>query len=151
LIRNFNNRDREQFFTPSKELFSDFCQSLVDRHGLDELIEKGRVRDVIPLKQGSETIFRIEYVYQGVVKVVFSKRVVLAVGNSNNPKIPDWISTENMNELNVFHSMDLIKDGFVESLNPKDKILVVGGGLTSAQLARKATVEGYQKVCFMLK
>lgn len=150
MIRNFNNRDREQFYTPSKKLFSDFCQSLVDRHNLDELIEKGRVRDIIPLKQGSDTIFKIEYVYQDIVKAVFSKRVVLAVGNTNTPRIPDWISTDHMNELNVFHAMDLIKDTFVETVNSKEKILVIGGGLTSAQLAKKAVVEGYKKVLFIL-
>jgi hypothetical protein len=46
---HFTPNDRRQFYTPSTDLFKDFCQSLVDRYYLHDLIKQGWVKDVRPM------------------------------------------------------------------------------------------------------
>jgi lysine/ornithine N-monooxygenase len=145
LIRNFNQADRNQFFTPSQSLFSDFCQSLVDKYELDELLEEGTVVDIIPLTIDNIPAFKVVYTRNETVHTILSKKVVLALGNAY-PVIPDWVPT-NRNECGVNHALDLMKDSsLIKQKDNLDKLLVIGGGLTGAQLVHKAITMGYKKV-----
>ena len=134
-IRNFNVVDRHQFFTPSQRIFSAFCDTLVDRYGLDELLEKGPVKDVVPIKTDKETIFRVQYETDGALNAIYTKKVVMGMG-SNIPNVPAWVPW-NRNEHQVYHSMDLMNSNPMVDLKGQS-ILVVGGGLTSAQLVNKS-------------
>lgn len=163
--------DRDQFYCPSTGLFSDFCESLVDRYFIHDIITQGWVTDIIP--QGN--IFKIVYkvstktifgpsdccaqghtiVENNLVKVVYARRVVCALGNSNNPVFPNFIgklAVDSFPSNRIVHSIELsnkTKLPVPPELKPaRDycSLLVIGGGLTTAQLVDLAVQHGFKRI-----
>ena len=160
----FNNRDREQFYTPSRELFDDFCQSLVDRYDLHGMIKQGTVTKL----SKQEGVFAVELGEE----VVFAKRVVCALGNTNVKNIPEWA----VGYPDISHAIDFIDRPIsipvsvqtkLNQQTPSDppptsgksplkkpanaRLLVVGGGLTSAQLVQQALDRGFKDVTLITR
>ncbi|KND91634.1 hypothetical protein TOPH_03915 [Tolypocladium ophioglossoides CBS 100239] len=155
-----NLRERNDYFTPSQSLFCDHCQEVAQRYDLESnLVRK-------------ETLQNSDY---GVVKGVsindqelftvtsnstlrYAKAVVLAVGPANVPEIPHLPSmpTDKSMLRQACHSMQIkeFPDAIIqERMNAKrpTSVLIVGGGLTSAQLSDLAIRRGVTKVWHMMR
>ncbi|KAH7150293.1 hypothetical protein B0J13DRAFT_286432 [Dactylonectria estremocensis] len=154
-----NLRERNDYYTPSTSLFCDHCEKVADRYELGpELLRK-------------ESLEHIDY---GVVKGIsiddeklftvtsnhvrrYAKTVVLAVGPANVAKIPRMPSMPSGEALpQACHSMHIeqFPDPIVQErikARHATNILVVGGGLTSAQLSDLAIRRGVTKVWHIMR
>lgn len=174
---NFNENDREQLFTPSRELFEDFCLSLVDRYNLHDIVRQANVKSVAECRIPAKMPKGFCITYEGEHKI-YAKRVVVAIGSSNIPNIPAWVQTipgsypterlchsldfvksheqsmatmfmENGNERQNFQPNNIVPRDLEQVMQEKSKktrLLVVGGGLTSAQAVNVAAKTGFDEV-----
>lgn len=152
-----NERDRKDYFSPSTKLFEDYCSSVASRYGLDN---PGQVLqqevadikfDIVPEYSSIDKIFTVTTKDD---RRFYSRTVVLAIG-PGGPKIFPWqlSSTE---EMGACHSLDIKT---FPSPNVKARIknhqetnvVVVGGGLSSAQVVDMAIRKGITKVWFFLR
>ncbi|KAJ3206136.1 hypothetical protein HDU67_008362 [Dinochytrium kinnereticum] len=177
---HFSANDRENFWLPSANLFCSFCESLVDRYFLHDIIVRGKVVSIDAHKSenGSNMLFAVTFENDetspnGPNRVtVHARRVVTALGNTNTPAIPQWASEalaksecsvdeEEIKKQRLVHALELLKDGkaklpssLVDRISdPKRnrrtdpvRLLVVGGGLTSAQLVDIGVRRGIDEV-----
>lgn len=162
-ILEIDERDRKDYFTPSAEIFEDYCSDVVCRYHLEDLVDQTRVLSIdfglcdefdmhIDGDAGME-LFRI-ITTSGVAK--FAKVVVLAIGAGGNPVIPRQLSTAEQD--GACHSTQLTKQIFLPK-NLTQKILarvpttvvIIGGGLTAAQLASKCVEYGVRGVFMLMR
>ncbi|KAL8393857.1 hypothetical protein RB595_003564 [Gaeumannomyces hyphopodioides] len=164
-IVEINERERKDYFTPPQSLFSDHCHSVADRYGLrDGVLRHESVLDIEyssfqdPLED--KKLFKVK---TDKGSIHYAKTVVLAVGPGNAPCIPKDI--EGLYHApgaplppRVCHAM-MIKGEFpdpsvgaviAEGRRPAN-VLVVGGGLTSAQLTDLAIRRGVSKVWHLVR
>ena|SRR5882762_5465365 len=148
--------DRQDYFMPSSELFSDFCQDLISRYGLHSLIQKADVTSIEHARlhaKGTALSADPGFCITTVSSGTFGARaVILAVGLSSNPVIPSYLTRQSMT-VGWCHSSALKEhqllsgtlNGKIQS-HQKTHVAVVGGGLTSAQIADLAIKKGVRKV-----
>ncbi|KAJ5748413.1 uncharacterized protein N7511_010109 [Penicillium nucicola] len=155
-----DERDRKDYFSPSTDLFADYCDSIINRYGLDE---PGQIL------QREATGLSYDYVSDGPDKVFtiststgekfFSRSVVLAIGpgGAGVSKIYPWKpANEQEGAAGCCHSMEIKS---FPSPNVQEKIqrrqetnvVVVGGGLSSAQIVDMAVRKGVTKVWFIMR
>lgn len=150
-----DERDRNDYFVPSTPLFADHCRSLVNRYDLGrDLIRNETVLDVkydyFDEVCETDKIFRIKT----DKRVYHSRTAVLAVGPANQPVIPTSPGSNNMEAMT--HALK-IKDFPCPKIQAKivakkiTNVLVVGGGLTSAQLADLAIKRGVTRVWLIMR
>ncbi|KAI5861949.1 hypothetical protein GGS23DRAFT_605889 [Durotheca rogersii] len=148
-----DERDRNDYLAPSTPLFSAHCGCLIDRYNLRQgVVRQEKVDDIRYgyLDPASETdkVFTV----QTDKDTHYARVVVLAVGG-NPPQIPD-MPTEGTDA--VTHAMQ-IKE--IPSPRVRAKlaarlpanIVIVGGGLTSAQLADLAIRRGVTNVWLLMR
>ncbi|OTA95491.1 hypothetical protein M434DRAFT_20214 [Hypoxylon sp. CO27-5] len=150
-----DERDRNDYFVPSTPLFASHCGCLMDRYDLrSNMVSHEKVEDI-----------RFDYVVDvSEIDKIFTvktdkgvhhaKIVVLAVGG-NPPQIPEPdMPMEGMDA--VTHAMH-IKEFPTSRVRAKidaklqTNIVIVGGGLTSAQLADLAIRRGVTKVWLLMR
>ncbi|XXG99365.1 hypothetical protein Hte_005702 [Hypoxylon texense] len=148
-----DERDRNDYFVPSTPLFASHCGCLMDRYNLrDNIVSHEKVEDI---RFGYiEDVSEVDKIFTVRTNkgVHYAKTVVLAAGG-NPPQIPD-MPTEGTDA--VTHAMQL-----KEMPSPRIRakldarlpanIVVVGGGLTSAQLADLAIRRGVTKVWLLMR
>ncbi len=168
-------RDKEQFYCPSTKLFSDFCSSLIDRYFLHDLVVPGWVTSIDRLSNsGDGSFFKVTYNSTSGPIEVYTKNVVMATGSTNVKSIPIWVHmAKQVPEKRIAHSFDFVEmlkkpyydcnvcndhGDFCSDIIPtiltkkmkepgySSKLLIVGGGLTSAQLVVKALERGFTEV-----
>ncbi len=163
--RAFNERDRLNFPLPSSKLFRDFCQDLIGRFTINDMVTTGRVQNVEPIvSTAGSTGFHVtvQLDQNSGSKSFTVRRVIACIGPMNIPRIPEWVSVvpSTINDHHLLHSKDLLatlQTGMREKipksvlmkkkLGQKTHLVIVGGGLTSAHLACKAAHDiGYSKV-----
>ncbi|KAF4127037.1 FAD binding domain protein [Geosmithia morbida] len=154
-----NLRDRNDYYTPSQALFCDHCQDVATRYNLgDDIIHKESVEDidhgvVRGISIDGEKLFTVT---TNTMRR-FAKVVILAVGPANVPYIPRTPSMAREGPIEqACHSMQIksFPDPIVMSRmnsNYPTNILIVGGGLTSAQLADLAIRKGVTKVWLLMR
>lgn len=163
---DINQRDQWDYYTPSQSLFCDHCDHVATRYHLnDGLVHKEEVRDIkysivddIP---STEKLFTVV-----TVKTTrYAKTVILAVGPANAPVLPDIPSLSYPGQHAVGatmpqaqHSMKIPQNAFPDPLvqqriraGRSTNILVVGGGLTSAQLSDLALRRGVSRVWHIMR
>lgn len=164
---DINERDRNDYFTPSQRLFQDHCQDVVRHYGLDDdvLVCKESVRDIgySRFKRDDGEEENIFTVLTDVSKWT-ARIVVLAVGAANTPLIPSIPvmhipgSKENgyQSPPQMLHSSEIaeypasiVRDRV--KARQTTNILVIGGGLTSAQLSDLAVRRGVTKVWHLMR
>jgi cation diffusion facilitator CzcD-associated flavoprotein CzcO len=123
---------------PGAKLFQDFCQTLVSRWQLQQRVYRALVQRITPVSS-SRPHLNVE-LKDG--KSLVAQRVVLAVGGGM-PNFPGWVSKiatpYPKHRLCHSHEIDLRR------LRLRgERILVVGGGLTSGHLAVGAAARGAQ-------
>jgi len=131
---------------PGTQLFQDFCLHLINQWQLDKCIVPAQVTRLEPLTQTRRgTRFRL-WLDNG--HSILARRVVLATGGGT-PNLPDWVSQIStpypQQRLCHSHQVDL------RSLQlAGERVLIVGGGLTSGHLAVGAVARG-AKVILMAR
>ncbi|KAF7589455.1 hypothetical protein BBP40_004253 [Aspergillus hancockii] len=152
-----DERDRKDYFSPSTGLFEDYCSSIIARYGLDtpDMIRQCEVNDIQydyhPELSPSDKIFTVT---ASDGRVFYSRTVVLAIGPGRTKVFPFKLSGDEVN--GACHSTEIRS---FPSPNVKRKIqqrqetnlVVVGGGLSSAQIVDMALRKGVSKVWFLLR
>ncbi|KAF9889947.1 hypothetical protein FE257_006821 [Aspergillus nanangensis] len=152
-----DERDRKDYFSPSTELFTDYCESIACRYGLDmpDMIQQCEITDlkygIHPDLSPSDKIFTIT-ASNGTQ--YYSRAVVLAIGPGRTKIFPFELTPEE--EQGACHSTEIRA---FPSPNVRGKIqqrqetnlVVVGGGLSSAQIVDMAVRKGVSKVWFLVR
>lgn len=152
-----NERDRKDYFSPSTKLFADYCSSIASRYGLDGpgQIAQHEVSDIkYDIVHEYSEIDKIFTVSTKEGKTFYSRTVVLAIG-PGGAKIFPW-QLSSVEEMGACHSLDIKT---FPSPNVKARIknhqetnvVVVGGGLSSAQVVDMAIKRGITKVWFFMR
>lgn len=151
-----DERDREDDFTPSSGCFRDFCRDCVNRYNLHEHVSRHEtVRDIdfdiYPQGDHDVKVFRV----LGDHGQYFSRTVVLAIGGgtpiipapfpSRLPKTAShamWLDEDCVMDQRLQSKIDVGRD---------TSALVVGGGLTSAQIANCLISKGVRQIHLIMK
>ncbi|KAL4873476.1 hypothetical protein BDV12DRAFT_182284 [Aspergillus spectabilis] len=152
-----DERDRKDYFSPSTGLFRDFCGSVVDRYGLGApgLIREGEVLnikyDYVEDLDSSRKVFTVT-TKDG--SIFYARAVVLAVGPGGRKLVPFSLSAAeaegscHSGEIRTFPSPNVKRK---IQQRKETNVVVVGGGLSSAQIVDMAIRKGVTKVWFLLR
>ncbi|KAM0793763.1 hypothetical protein ACM66B_001181 [Microbotryomycetes sp. NB124-2] len=174
--RAINERERQDYFRPSSALFRAFIhEELIQRYKLENLVMHGKVTSVSHRQlhiQGQELVDGFHVVVampDGTISILGAAAVVFAVGPSSTPSLPSVIEralpvSEQRRSVKCgrswCHSTAFATEGFQfppPGLASKiargqtTKMLVIGGGLTSAQIADQAIRKGVSKVILVCR
>lgn len=158
LATDFNERDRQDYFNPSAQTFREFCLRIVDRYALHNLIRQAEVESIdycrIHEKHVGPLNEHFAISLTGSQKRVYSKALVLAPGVGGHPNIPPHLNKSSRLQ-SWCHSSDLATMTFPPaSLKHKrgtTSLLIIGGGLTSAQIVDLALGRGVDKVYLIMR
>ncbi|KAG6116270.1 hypothetical protein E4U13_001999 [Claviceps humidiphila] len=155
-----NLRERNDYYTPSQSLFCDHCEHIALRYSLgSDLIRKDVLMDldydtVRGVSVDDQPIFTVKT----PTKQFHAKAVVLAVGAANQPEIPRMPSmpVDLHNLRQACHSLQIrtFPDPHLQqrmAAGRSTHVLIVGGGLTSAQLTDLAIRKGVTKVWHIMR
>jgi len=106
---------------PSLDLFVDHARSVVDHHELSSVHRRARVLGITD----ENDLLRVE-TDEGPL---LTRRCVLAIGNGGQLSWPKWATPDDPSMWHVWQS-GFDPDGLVD-----DQVIVVGGGITAAQVA----------------
>ncbi|KAH8680774.1 FAD binding domain-containing protein [Xylariales sp. PMI_506] len=150
-----DERDRNDYFVPSTPLFASHCNCIIDRYGLREgIIRQEKVLDIkfdyFDHICPTDKVFWIKT----DERVYYSRTAVLAVGPANEPIIP--VTPGHQQAEAMTHALKIEEfpsQRIREKIAAKHptNILIVGGGLTSAQLADLAVRRGVSKVWLIMR
>jgi L-lysine 6-monooxygenase (NADPH-requiring) len=142
----FTAADVTRMAIPSTSLFCDHTRESISANGFDQLVVKANCTGIHPSENPSTDGFRLMFTYHDEVK---ARCVIVATGGTNVPCIPrafvKLMDSGMIQHAFDFNNFDLPKSSNAvgevsspsKSLN-RQKLLVVGGGLTAAQLVIKA-------------
>lgn len=153
-----DERDRKDYFRPSAALFNDFCESIVDRYGLRGAVHRAEIQSIeygfvengcVP---NTEKLFTV----QTSAGVKYARAVVLAIGMGVVPRLPTAILPHELE--GACHSSQVMENEFPPShirqkiaQGAEINVVIVGGGLTSAQTADLAIRKGSSKVWQLMR
>ncbi|KAK8091226.1 hypothetical protein PG994_000731 [Apiospora phragmitis] len=152
---SIDERDRNDYFVPSTPLFSAHCNCLIDRYSLRrDVIQHEEVLDIrygfVDHACRDDPVFTI----RTNKTTRYARVAVLAVGPANSPTIPGPIDQGGDDA--ITHAMKIrtfpstrVKERIASK--KATNILIVGGGLTSAQLADLAIRRGVSKVWLIMR
>ncbi|MDJ0714511.1 MAG: FAD/NAD(P)-binding protein [Prochloraceae cyanobacterium] len=133
-LRRFAQNRKSELFPPydrpGTKLFADFCNEVIRRWRLEDKVYRGKVRQILPIKHCSRSRFQL-VLDEG--KGIVARKVVLAIG-SGKLQLPEWVNRIRCDGPSdrLCHSVEVD----LRHLNlAGERILVIGGGLTSAHLA----------------
>lgn len=157
-ILEINERERKDYFRPSTSLFHDYCDSIIDRYGLQHAVQQAKIESI---KYGfvengevpaTEKVFSI----QTSASLQYARTVVLAIGMGLVPRMPTTLSSHELD--GACHSSQIVEKEFPPahitqkiSQGRRTNLVVVGGGLTSAQIADMAIRRGFSKVWHLMR
>ena len=136
-LRTFAEHRHSELFPPydrpGTELFNDFCNEVIRRWKLADKVYPAKVVRVLPIKFASCSRFQLVL---NTGETIITRRVVLATG-SGKVQLPNWVekTTSDYPSDKLCHSQQVN----LNQLNlTGERILIVGGGLTSGHLAKGA-------------
>ena len=136
-LRTFAENRRNELFPPydrpGTKLFNDFCDEVIRRWKLAEKVYPARVSQIVPIKSASRSRFQLVL---NTGETIIARRVVLATG-SGKVQLPHWVDsiTSDYPPDRLCHSQQVN----LQRLNlTRERILIIGGGLTSGHLAKGA-------------
>jgi cation diffusion facilitator CzcD-associated flavoprotein CzcO len=140
-LRSFAEYRSQELFPPydlpGTQLFWDFCQHLIHRYHLQERVLPVHVQRIEPVIHRQRSRLRL-WLTDG--RALIARRVVLANGGGS-PQTPDWVRRiprpYPCERLCHSQQVDLRNLPLAE-----ERILIVGGGLTSGHLAVGALTRG---------
>ncbi|GAB4232606.1 MAG: FAD/NAD(P)-binding protein [Stanieria sp.] len=136
-LRTFAEKRHNELFPPydrpGTKLFNDFCDEVIRRWKLADKVYPAKVIQIIPTKHSSRSRFQLVL---DTGETIIARRVVLATG-SGKVQLPNWVKkiASDYPPGKLCHSQQV-------NLNQLkltgERILIVGGGLTSGHLAKGA-------------
>ncbi|GLO68164.1 FAD/NAD(P)-binding protein [Oceanobacillus kimchii] len=121
-LHDFTQPFKGKYGRPRLDLFNDHSLNVVNKTGVRDSWRQGLVNKLAKHSIGWEVSVQDGQNFYG-------ERVILAIGVNNTPHFPTWAQELQDNE-RMNHIFDLKKD-----LPNSGNIIVVGGGMTAAQLA----------------
>lgn len=145
-----NERDRRDYYRPSSDLFSSHCDCLAGRYGLktDSLVQQESVADIVYSYATEESVEKVFTVSTASGRTFQARSVVLAVGPGNGPTVPH--EPRSCHAMQIKHFPDALVASKIERKQPTS-IVIIGGGLTSAQLADLAVKRGIRTVHLIMR
>jgi hypothetical protein len=148
-LRKFAESRSSEFFPPydlpGTQLFEDFCQDVISRFWLQQQVIPLAVTRIEALPSPIRPRLRL-WLDSG--QSIIARRVVLATGSSKQ-QIPDWV-----NQIESEYPQDRLCHSQTVDLRQLyltgERILIIGGGLTSGHLAVGAISRG-AKVHLMMR
>ena len=160
-ILEIDERDRKDYFTPSAEIFQDYCHEMVQRYSLENIVEQTQVLSIDfgyhdEFEEHGDPRTKVFKVTTTGGTTQLAKVVVLAIGAGGKPAMPRQLSAAERE--GACHSSQLPKQIFLpESLEQKilarvsTAVVVIGGGLTSAQIANQCIENGVRRVFLVMR
>ncbi|TGJ85815.1 hypothetical protein E0Z10_g2953 [Xylaria hypoxylon] len=153
-IPTVDERDRKDYYVPSTPLFFSHCDCLVDRYQLsDAVLSQEQVEDIrydyVSEFSDEQKIFCIK-TNKGYH---YSKIAVLAIGG-NPPQVPCPLKPGEIEGTTHAMNIKVFPPLYVQKKianKAQTNVLVVGGGLTSAQIADLAARRGVTKVWLIMR
>ena len=151
---DIDERDRQDYFTPSTVLFNEFCDEMINQYGLG--------RDIVT----QETVTFLDYgqsEYEAAelftVKTErgthYARAVVMATGPGETPRIPAPFGpcSEGATHASRLKSGHLLDKHLADKIrrHQPTNVLVIGGGLTSAQITDALIRSGVSKVWHLVR
>lgn len=152
-----DERDRKDYFSPSSGLFADYSASIVKRYGLDfpGLVLKREVCDIQYSGDfgSGEKIFTVKTTDGSEF---YAKTVVLAIGPGKTKIYPFPLAEQEKEKAGACHSSEIgcFPSPKVQRMiqqRQESNVVVVGGGLTSAQIVDLAVRRGVTKVWYLMR
>ncbi|KAL4896981.1 hypothetical protein BDV59DRAFT_198429 [Aspergillus ambiguus] len=152
-----DERDRKDYFSPSTELFADYCESIVRRYGLDEpdLIQQREATDICyDFHAELSPADKIFTVTTADGRRFYSRAVVLAIGPGMTKIFPFPLSADEQQgachstEIRAFPSVNVRRK---IQQRQQTNLVIVGGGLSSAQIVDMAVRKGVSKVWLLMR
>ncbi|ETN39959.1 uncharacterized protein HMPREF1541_06186 [Cyphellophora europaea CBS 101466] len=137
-----DGRDRIDYYTPSTALFEDYCDSIVERYGLHGLVHKASVRNISYDDVGGPSSSRM-FCVDTDKGMYMAKIVIVATGPASAPCLPEdhrleLTATSHSAASHIFSPNGLeLPASLADKLKSRQAtyVVIVGGGLTSAQVA----------------
>lgn len=160
-ILEIDERDRKDYFTPSADVFRDYCQEVAQRYFLENLVEQAQVSSIDfdyhdQFEEHGDPGAKVFKVITSCGTIKFAKVVVLAIGAGGKPAMPRQLSAAETE--GACHSTQLPKQMFLPtSLKQKivarvpTAVVIIGGGLTSAQIANQCILNGVGRVFLVMR
>lgn len=152
--KSIDERDMQDYYTPSTSLFNDYCKNCVDRYSLNNLVTQTDVHSIEYHEQGISERPDKCFTIKTSTGTKLARTVVLAIG----PGMPAPLPFTSNEAEGACHTSQLLKQ---ECLAPHVKIkvdskhttnvIVVGGGLTSAQIVDLCIKKGVSKVWHIMR
>ena len=114
-----------KYFRPALTLFNDHCDEVIRQNKLDTLRITARVTAIRQEKENLAVVTAGE--------TFTARHVILCIGNSDQPSLPSWAADMQEKNARIHHVFD---PAFHRAdLPDAEHTLVLGGGITAAQLA----------------
>ncbi|MCC0179547.1 SidA/IucD/PvdA family monooxygenase [Waterburya agarophytonicola K14] len=136
-LRTFAEHRHSELFPPydrpGTKLFNDFCDEVIRRWKLADKVYPAKVVRVLPIERASGSRFQLVL---NTGETIVARRVVLATG-SGKVQLPNWVEsiTSDYPSDKLCHSQQV---NLKQHKLTGERILIVGGGLTSGHLAKGA-------------
>ena len=160
-VLEIDERDRKDYFTPSADIFRDYCQEVAQRYSLENVVEQAQVSSIDfgyhdEFEEHGDPGTKVFKVTTSGGTTKFAKVVVLAIGAGGKPAMPRQLSAAERQ--GACHSTQLSKQMFLPtSLKQKivarvpTAVVIIGGGLTSAQIANHCIENGVERVFLVMR
>ncbi|KAK3077294.1 hypothetical protein LTS18_010699, partial [Coniosporium uncinatum] len=152
-----NERERRDYFAPSAKAFARFCTECVERYNLHNVIEQESVEtldyDFIPsMGLDQHKLFTL----RTKSTTYLAKTVVLATGGGAPETPPPFLQSPHPGfshalELTSHHAIIPPRVRRLIKIHQPTTALVIGGGLTGAQVADSLLRRGISKVYLVLR
>ncbi|EGP82971.1 uncharacterized protein MYCGRDRAFT_97150 [Zymoseptoria tritici IPO323] len=148
-----DERDRKDYFAPPSDVFKDYCNFIAKRYSLldKDLIQQASMSDIeydyIPQLSADEKLFTV----RTEDSTFYARSVVLSVGAGNAPCIPKPFPQNGCPA--ACHAFQPLDAPLRERLRKRmpTNVLIIGGGLTSAQIADRSIRQGATKVFHIMR
>ena len=116
---------------PSLKLFDAHCDVVVDRYGIAPLHVQARAARCSLVEGGVRVETEAGARYD-------ARKLVLAIGASEQPCWPDWAPEQSARIKHIF------APGGTLTADSKEQIAIIGGGISAGQIALRLASEGYR-------
>jgi hypothetical protein len=83
-----------RFFLPGTKLFGEFCDNITKEYQLENKVYPAKIELIDPLSEEEKKLTGCNFrIYTSDDKTVLAEKVVLAIGNCNTKRIPNWVES----------------------------------------------------------
>ena len=157
-VVEIDERDRKDYFRPSTALFNDYCESIIDRYGLRNAVHRAEIQSIEYgfVENGHVPMTEKVFTVHTSTGVQYARTVVLAIGPGTVPRWPSILLPHEVD--GACHSSQVVENEFPTphirqriAKGCETNMVIIGGGLTSAQTADLAIRKGVSKVWQLMR